>query len=54
MNTSVANYYEGKTILLTGTTGFVGKVILEKMLRSLPTVNQIILIMRKKEGKDIT
>lgn len=36
MNTNIRNFYEGKTVLLTGTTGFVGKVILEKFLRSLP------------------
>ena len=34
-NPSVKGYYQDKIILLTGTTGFVGKVILEKSLRSL-------------------
>jgi thioester reductase-like protein len=31
----VLEYYHGKVIFLTGVTGFLGKVILEKLLRSL-------------------
>jgi len=29
-------YYSGKRLLVTGTTGFLGKVLLEKILYSLP------------------
>lgn len=50
MNPSIKNYYDDKTVLLTGTTGFVGKVILEKTLRSLNNVKQVILFMRPKKG----
>jgi fatty acyl-CoA reductase len=32
----ISNYYTGKSILLTGTTGFVGKVMLEKVIRTFP------------------
>jgi len=32
----IGDFYEGKTLLLTGITGFLGKVILEKFLRVLP------------------
>jgi fatty acyl-CoA reductase len=32
----ISDYYTGKSILVTGTTGFVGKVILEKLLRTFP------------------
>jgi len=35
------SYYEGKSILLTGTTGFVGKVVLEKILRTFPEVAKV-------------
>ena len=38
---SLAELYAGKTILLTGATGFLGKVVLEKICRSLPTVKTI-------------
>lgn len=35
-----------KNVLITGTTGFIGKVILEKLLRSVPTVGRIYLLIR--------
>lgn len=53
MNRSVRGYYEGKNVLLTGTTGFVGKVVLEKFLRAVPSVNKLYLLMRKKQGKSV-
>ncbi len=36
----------GKRILLTGTTGFVGKAVLEKLLRAIPDVGRIVLLVR--------
>ncbi|WDP91124.1 MAG: SDR family oxidoreductase [Desulfobacter sp.] len=36
----------GKNILLTGATGFIGKVVLEKLLRTLPGNGKIYLILR--------
>lgn len=33
---SVLGFYKDKNVLVSGTTGFLGKVILEKMLRALP------------------
>jgi len=35
---------------LTGATGFVGKVVLEKILRSLSDFNCIYLMVRAKKG----
>lgn len=35
MQMDLKHYYNGKQILLTGVTGFVGKVLLEKILWSL-------------------
>ena len=37
-NMSVLEYYKGKIIMITGTSGFLGKVILEKVLRTIPDV----------------
>ncbi len=37
---------KGKTILVTGTTGFLGKSIVEKCLRSIPDVGRINLAIR--------
>ncbi len=36
----------GKHILLTGTTGFVGKLVLEKLLRQTPEVGGVYLLIR--------
>jgi len=46
----LTNFYTGKTILLTGATGFLGKVVLEKVLRSLPVVKTIYLAITPKGG----
>lgn len=40
------SFYEGKSVLLTGSTGFLGKVILEKLLRSFSNVKKIYLTIR--------
>ena len=50
MGLNIKEYYAGKTIFLTGTTGFVGKVVLEKILRSLPMVKKIFIMVRGKRG----
>jgi nucleoside-diphosphate-sugar epimerase len=42
----VKNTLEGKNILITGCTGFLGKVILEKLIRSTPGVASIKLLIR--------
>ncbi len=36
----------GKRVLLTGATGFLGKVILEKLIREVPDLGGVILLMR--------
>jgi FlaA1/EpsC-like NDP-sugar epimerase len=46
----IREFYQGKTVLLTGCTGFVGKVVLEKFLRCLPGVKKIFVLMRPKRG----
>jgi fatty acyl-CoA reductase len=43
-------YYKEKTIFITGTTGFVGKVVLEKILRSLPEFKRMYIMVRSKKG----
>lgn len=49
----VLQFYEGKTVLLTGITGFLGKVILEKFLRSLPMIKRIYVMIRSKKGSSV-
>ncbi|XP_069484627.1 fatty acyl-CoA reductase 2 [Ambystoma mexicanum] len=50
---SVAAYYRGKTVLITGATGFMGKVLLEKLLRASPDVEAIFILARPKAGQSI-
>ena len=42
----LTDYFSGKSILLTGATGFLGKVILEKILRTFPNINCIYLSIK--------
>jgi len=46
----IKEFYEGKHILLTGCTGFIGKVMLEKLLRSIPKIGRIYLLVREKRN----
>lgn len=46
---TMEDFYRGKSIFITGATGFVGKVILEKILRSLD-VDKIYILIRPKRG----
>ena len=48
MTTNLNEFYSGKTILLTGATGFLGKVVLEKICRSLPVVKCIYVAVTPK------
>lgn len=43
-------FYQGKNILITGCTGFVGKVLLEKILFSLPQIKKVFVFIRPKKG----
>ena len=47
----VKGFYRGKNILITGCTGFLAKVILEKLFRSCPDIGKIFVMVRPK--KDI-
>jgi alcohol-forming fatty acyl-CoA reductase len=47
---NIAQFYADKTIFITGTTGFVGKVILEKIMRSLGNFRHLYVMVRAKKG----
>lgn len=49
--TSVKDFYRGRSIFITGGTGFMGKVLVEKLLRSCPEIRNIYLLMRAKKGQ---
>ncbi|XP_077559526.1 fatty acyl-CoA reductase 1-like [Haemaphysalis longicornis] len=48
----IAQFYQGQVVFITGGTGFVGKVLLEKLLRSFPGIKEIYLLVRAKEGEE--
>ncbi|KAI4499642.1 hypothetical protein M0802_005212 [Mischocyttarus mexicanus] len=50
--TPIQKFYDDQNIFITGGTGFIGKLLIEKLLRSCPNVNIYILI-RPKKGKDV-
>lgn len=51
MSLQIKEYYKGKNVFLSGCTGFLGKVVLEKIFRSCPDVNKIYVMVRAKRGK---
>ncbi|XP_017111227.1 fatty acyl-CoA reductase wat [Drosophila elegans] len=52
MDCGIQEFFKNKTIFLTGGTGFLGKVITEKLLRTTE-VNRIYSLIRPKRGKPI-
>ncbi|KAG5862956.1 hypothetical protein JTB14_001243 [Gonioctena quinquepunctata] len=46
-------YFKGKNIFITGGSGFIGKVLIEKILRSCPGVGNIYVLLRDRKGKSI-
>lgn len=51
--TSIKDFYRDRSIFITGGTGFMGKVLVEKLLRSCPGIKNIYLLMRSKKGQDV-
>lgn len=47
----IREFFKNKTIFITGGSGFMGKVLIEKLLYSCPEVKEIFLLMRPKRGK---
>ena len=48
----IRDFYQDKTVLLTGCTGFLGKVLLEKLLWSCPGIRKIFILIRPKKGME--
>lgn len=46
----IQDFYKNTHVLITGATGFMGKALLEKLLRSCDGIKQVFIIIRKKQG----
>jgi len=46
MQLSVAQAFAGKRVLITGSTGFIAKLVLEKLIRELPGIAGYVLLLR--------
>lgn len=47
---SLRSFYSGKVIFVTGATGFLGRVLLAKLMR-MGTLKEILVLTRPKKGK---
>lgn len=54
MTSHVLDFYNGKSVFLTGGTGFLGVCLIEKLLRSCADLKNIYLLIRPKKGKQIS
>lgn len=50
---SIPEFYAEQEIFVTGGSGFMGKVLIEKLLRSCPDLKTIFVLLRPKKGKPI-
>ncbi len=50
----IVTYLRGKTLLITGATGFLAKAVVEKILRCAPDVGRVYLVVRSRRKKDGT
>lgn len=47
----IQSFYKGKVIFVTGGTGLMGKVLIEKLLYSCSDLNKIYVLIRPKRGR---
>ncbi|KAJ0182913.1 hypothetical protein K1T71_000889 [Dendrolimus kikuchii] len=48
----IPQFYAGRSIFITGATGFMGKVLVERLLSTCPDIERLYLLMRQK--KDVS
>ncbi|XP_038214721.1 putative fatty acyl-CoA reductase CG5065 [Zerene cesonia] len=50
--TKVEDYYAGKSVFITGATGFLGKMFVERLLYNCKDIDKIYVLIRPKKGQD--
>lgn len=48
---TIPEFFCGRSVLVTGGSGFMGKVLLSKLLRSCPDIKHIYVLIRSSRGK---
>lgn len=51
VTSKVARFYGGRKVFVTGATGFLGKVLIHKLLMACPDISTIYILVRPKRGK---
>lgn len=46
----IAEFYAGKTVFLTGVTGFLGKIVLAQLFTFCPEIKKVFCLIRGRSG----
>lgn len=49
---TIPEWFRCRNLLVTGATGFMGKVLVSKLLLSCPDIGNIFILIREKKGVD--
>ncbi|GAB2229822.1 hypothetical protein Droror1_Dr00014078 [Drosera rotundifolia] len=47
---NINQFLDGKTFLVTGATGLLAKILIEKLLRFQPNLKKLYILVREKDG----